>query len=83
MIVEENHGAHSAQVKMRLIVGESVIRITHMGPDFLLIDAPGDLPPCEASILLRVDDRESQWKVKLPNGISRNSNRVALALAEA
>jgi hypothetical protein len=82
MIGEQNHGAHSAQVKMRLIVGETVIRITHMGPDFLLIDAPGDLPPCEASILLRVDESESEWKVRLPHGISRNSNRVALALSQ-
>jgi hypothetical protein len=83
MIAEQNHGAHSARVKMRLIVGGAAIRITHMGPDFLLIDAPGDLPPCEASILLRVDDTESQWKVRLPEGISRDSNLVALALAEA
>jgi len=80
MITEHSHGAHSAQVKMRLIVGSSVIRITHMGPDFLLVDAPGDLPPCEASISLIVDDRESEWKVKLPNGISKDCNRVALGL---
>ncbi len=68
---------------MRLIVGGAAVRITHMGPDFLLIDAPADLPPCEASILLRVDDSESQWKVRLPEGISKDSGRVALALAEA
>ena len=68
---------------MRLIVGGAVIRITHMGPDFLLIEAPPDHAPCEASILLRVDDSESQWKVRLPQGISKDSNRVTLALAEA
>ena len=68
---------------MRLIVGGTVIRITHMGPDFLLIDAPGDLPPCGASISLKVDGSETEWKVRLPEGISKNSNRVALALADA
>ncbi len=68
---------------MRLIVGNTVIRITHMGPDFLLIDAPSEVPPCDASILLRVDDSESQWKVRLPEGISKRSNRVALALAQS
>jgi hypothetical protein len=82
MIAEQNHGAHSAQVKMRLIVGESVFRITHMGPDFLFIDAPGNLPPCEASISLKVDDSESEWKVTLPEGIAKDSNRVALSLAK-
>jgi hypothetical protein len=83
MIAEQNHGAHSAQVKMRLMVGGRLIRITHMGADFLLIDAPDDFAPCEATIMLRVDDSESKWRVRLPEGISKASNRVALALAEA
>jgi hypothetical protein len=82
MIVEQNQGAHSAQVKMRLIVSETVFRITHMGPDFVLVESPTDHPPGEASIFLKVDESESQWKVKLPEGVSKNSNRVALALSE-
>ena len=67
---------------MRLIVSGTVIRITHMGSDFLFIDSPADFPPCEASIFLKVDDSESQWKVRLPEGISKGSKRVALALSE-
>ena len=65
---------------MRLMVGGAVIRITHMGPDFLLIESPADVPPCEASIVLRVDDSQSEWKVRLPEGISGNSKRVALTV---
>ena len=67
---------------MRLSISGAVIRITHMGPDFLLLDAPIDHPPCEASILLRVDDSETEWKVRLPEGISKGSKRIALALSE-
>ena len=67
---------------MRLIVGGEAIRITHMGPDFLLIDAARDLPPCEASILLKVDNSETEWKARLPEGISKDSNRVTLALPQ-
>jgi len=67
---------------MRLSVSGAVIRITHMGPDFLLIESPIDLPPCEASLSLQVDDSESEWKVRLPDGISKDSKRVALALCE-
>ncbi len=81
MIAEQNHGAHSAQVKMRLIVAGAVIRITHMGPDFVRVETPTDLPPGEASISLKVDDRESQWRVRLPEGMSKASHRVALALS--
>jgi len=67
---------------MRLILNGTAIRITHMAPDFVLIDSPADYPPCDASILLKVDDTEDQWKVSLPLGISKGSNRVALALPE-
>jgi len=67
---------------MRLIVNGTSIRITHMGPDFLFVESPTDHPPCEGSIMLRVDDSESQWGVRLPEGISKDSKRVALALRE-
>lgn len=65
---------------MRLLVNGLSVRITHMGPDFLLVDAVADHPPCEATILLQVDENESRWQVNLPEGISKSSKRVALAL---
>jgi len=76
MSAEQHYGAHSAQVEMRLIINGTTIGITHMGPDFRLVKSPA------ASIFLKVDDSESEWKVRLPEGISKDSNRVALALTE-
>jgi hypothetical protein len=80
MIVEQNQGAHSAQVEMRLFINGASLGITHMGRDFVLVESPIDFAPGEASILLKVDDSESRWDVRLPNGISKDSNRVALGL---
>jgi hypothetical protein len=82
MIADQSYGAHSARVKMRLIVDGISIRITHMGSDFLFVECPADHPPCKGAIMLRVDDSESQWNVRLPEGISKESRRVALALCE-
>ena len=81
MIAEQNYGAHSAKVEMRLLINGASIPITHMGRDFLVVAIPADYPPCEASLFLKVDDRESHWQVRLPQGLSKASNRVALALA--
>jgi len=82
MITEQIQGAHSALVKMRLIVNDEWIRITHMGSDYLLVDCAKDYPPGKASIFLQVDQSESRWQVILPDGISKNSKRVALAPCE-
>jgi hypothetical protein len=82
MIAEQNYGAHSAQVEMRLIVNGTSIAITHMARDFVLIESPTEYPPGEASILLKVDESESRWNVRLPFGISAASKRVAIALTQ-
>ena len=82
MIAEQNYGAHSAQVEMRLIVNGTSIGITHMGRDFVVVESLAEYPPGEASILLKVDDSESRWNVRLPDGISARSKRVAIAVSE-
>jgi hypothetical protein len=82
MIAEQNYGAHSARVKMRLVLPGATIRITHLGPDYVLLESPSDHPVCKATIVLRVDESETQWRVRLPDGISKGSKRVALALPE-
>jgi hypothetical protein len=82
MIADRNYGAHSAQVEMYLIIDGSSVSITHMGPDFLFIEGGCDHPPGPATILLQVDDTERRWQVILPDGISKASTRVALALSK-
>lgn len=65
---------------MRLIINGSSISITQMGPDFLFIEAGLDHPPGEATIVLQVDQTERRWQVNLPDGISKDAPRIALAL---
>jgi hypothetical protein len=74
-----NYGGHSAIVKMQLNFNGTSIPIAKMGPDYIVVDSDRNHPPCEATIELRIDDSESRWNVRLPNGISAGSNRTALA----
>lgn len=75
-----SNGAHSAVVKMRLEVNGTSIPIKQMGPDFLFVKSERDFPPGEATIFLQIDDSHRQWKVRLPDGISKDSDRVSLAV---
>ena len=79
MITSSSQGGHSAQVKMRLLVGDSSIAVAQMGPDFVLVEVPINHPPGNASLVLRVDQNEHRWDVHLPEGISAASKRVAIA----
>jgi len=81
MIADQNYGAHSAQVEMRLIVNGTSIGITHMGRDFVVVESPAEYPPGEASIFMKVDESESRWNVRLPDGMSVNSRRVTIAVS--
>ena len=78
MSLRSSQGGHSAQVKMRLLVDGSSIPVLQMGPDFLLVDAPINHPPGNASLILQVDQSERRWDVHLPQGISAASKRVAI-----
>ena len=74
----ESPGGHSADVMISLMFRGQSIPVAQLGPDFLLLDGPADHAPGPASILLRVDQSEKRWDVRLPNGISSASKRVAI-----
>ncbi len=69
---------HSADVAISLLLNGSSIPVAQLGPDFLLLDNPTDHAPGEGSIILRVDESERRWTVRLPNGISSDSKRVVI-----
>jgi len=52
--------------------------VAQLGPGVLLLDAPDECPPGDGSIVLRVDGSQRSWTVRLPNGISAGSKRVAI-----
>ena len=78
MMKASSYGGHSAIVKMRLRFNGTSIPIAKMGPDYIVVNSASDHPPCEATIEMWVDESESRWNVRLPNGISAGSKRVAL-----
>ena len=73
-----SYGGHSAEVAISLLLNGHAIPVAQLGPGFLLLDEPSDHPAGEARIVMRVDQVERSWAVRLPNGISAGSKHVAI-----
>lgn len=67
---------YSARVWMELRVNGSMLTISHLGPDYLILAQPVNHPPAEAEIVMSVDGSQSRWSVRLPDGVSRASRRT-------
>jgi hypothetical protein len=74
-----NYCGHSADVRITLFLDGDAIPVAQLGPGFLLLDDPSDHPPSDARIVLRVDQSERSWPVRLPEGISAECERVLIA----
>ena len=61
---------YSANVHMQLCVNGRTYRIGQLGPDFLILDDPTDLPPARGEITVSIDGQVRRWQVQLPDGIS-------------
>lgn len=66
---------------MHLLLRGKSIPVVQLGPDFLLLETASEQLPGEASLVLRVDQSERSWPVRLPEGISAASKRVTIAAA--
>jgi hypothetical protein len=69
---------HSAVVRMELRLNGSVLKISHLGPDYLILSQPLDHPPAEAEIVMSIDGKQRQWAVCLPAGVSTRSVRTSI-----
>jgi len=67
---------YSAYVRLQLVLGDRTLELSSIGPDGISLREPAELPPCEAEVVMNVDDFEHRWPVYLPDGISANSREV-------
>ena len=79
--VDQKRPSHSADVQMHLSVNGHTLSIGHLGPDYVVLDAPIDYPPSDAEISLSVDGKESCWRVRLIDGLSASEARSRISVS--
>lgn len=63
---------------MQLSVNGHTFLIGHLGPSFVILDNPADLPPSQAEIAMSIDGRVKRWPVQLPDGVSADRPRTRI-----
>ena len=69
---------YSAEVVLSLIVGETTIKLSQVGPHFVLLAEPIELPPGPADVHVNVDGHVHCRKVYLVDGTNPTSTRVRI-----
>jgi hypothetical protein len=67
---------HSAVVEMTLSVEGSSYRVSHSGPDYLILEKAAVHPPSVAEFRLEIDGKEFVSTFFLPDGIRAGESRV-------
>ncbi len=70
---------YSADVRLRLAINERVIDLVQVAPEFLVVERPFNLPPCQGEVIVTVDGVESRRRVSLVDGVSDTSKFVRIA----
>jgi hypothetical protein len=69
---------HSAEVKMRLELGDSTFPVAQLGPDFLILRTLVEQAPADAVLFYSVDGKERRRDIRLPEGISPTRPRTPI-----
>jgi hypothetical protein len=67
---------YSAYVRLQLILSDRTLELSSIGPDGISLREPAEICPCDAEVVMFVNDHERRWPVSLPDGISANSREV-------
>ncbi|MEX2216836.1 MAG: hypothetical protein WD768_22170 [Phycisphaeraceae bacterium] len=70
MLRTANTTGHSAVVELELQVDGKSIPLAQTSADWIMVDAPTTLPPCEGVVVVTVDGREHRSRVRLEKGVS-------------
>jgi hypothetical protein len=76
-------GRHSSDVRLERHLEDWVLPVAQIGPDFLILRTPVDLPPSFGELKVQIDDREVRSPVHLMRGSSIGQPRTPIARVAA
>ncbi|QDT14830.1 hypothetical protein [Alienimonas californiensis] len=68
----------SARTSLTLLCGDQEVAVSEIGPGFLSLQKPSDLPPGPATVRATVNGQEHRWAVVIPEGLDPTATEVML-----
>ncbi|MCE9554984.1 MAG: hypothetical protein K8T91_16640 [Planctomycetes bacterium] len=66
-----SYSGYSSKVDLSLIIGDKELSLSHVGRSGVIVCEPCEpIPPCDAKIVVKIDDAVSIKNVFLPQGIA-------------
>jgi len=78
MATHQDRSGYSADVRLSLECGDTVMPLAQVAPDWIIPVQARDLPPTTGTVVISVDGRQHRHGVFLPRGMSHNSIQVAI-----
>jgi hypothetical protein len=66
--VQQHAFGYSSEVKLRLVMRGAEYALSQIGPDFVVLRTPTELPAEDAEVVMIVDGQETRWPVTLCDG---------------
>lgn len=74
---------YSAEVRLRLIVGDRSFPLAKIGPSHVVLREPTELAPGAAEVVMTVDGREHRWAVYLTGDAIVSGSAKQICLKES
>jgi hypothetical protein len=73
---------YSPPIAISLEIGGQALAVAQVGPDFLVLRTPAELPPTRAWLIVNVDGDPIRQEITLPQGIRIGERRHPIVLVE-
>lgn len=64
--------------EFELIANGRSYDVGQVSSDFIILDRPAEIPPCDADLYIRVEGEVMHRRIRLPHGASADSDRVVI-----
>jgi hypothetical protein len=66
---------------MQAIAGKHCLAVAQVGPDFMIVESPIELPPMPAELIVEIDGHAKRRSIYLPDGIRKTASRTRISPA--